>query len=158
MTTSELSKSRLKEEYTCPIRQQKVVATPEEEVRQTLLSHLIENLGYPIGLISVEKELHSFGSQEKMSPPKRRLDVLCYAKQNDTLTPLLLIECKAVKLTRKAINQVASYNRFVQAPFIAIANQEEVRFGWLDPESQEYKFLEGLPHFDDLSRATAIDP
>ena len=39
------------------IRLKYVSLTPEEWVRQHVLSHLTENLGYPKGLLGVEKEI-----------------------------------------------------------------------------------------------------
>jgi hypothetical protein len=109
----------------CRIRKKGVEETAEEGVRQHVLNHLIDDLGYPACLISVEKELKSFHVQA----PKRRLDILVFKNIEGDLKPFLLIECKAVALTSRVENQVLGYNHFVRAPFVAVVNESEARFG-----------------------------
>ena len=119
-TMESLSPSR---ELYDPIRKSFVKKTPEEEVRQSLLVKMIQELGYPLSLIAVEKELPT---------PKRRLDILCHALIAGEIHPLLLIECKAVPLNEKALWQVVGYNTFVSAPFIAIVNEKQILFSYLN--------------------------
>lgn len=121
-----------------------VAATPEEMVRQKWLEFLLER-GFPLSLISVEKELNA------RSAPLRRSDILCYRKGEEGLFPLLLIECKAVKLAKPALNQAIGYNHFIQAPFLAVANQEEIRFGWRGEEG--YQFVNFVPQYEELIKA-----
>jgi len=139
----------------CPIRKTWIAATPEEEVRQRLLHDLISLLGYPHGLVAVEKELKQMPHLRlnPVEPPLRRADILCFGKEihpDYALYPLLLIECKAVKLTRKVINQVTGYNHYLKAYFIAVANQEEVQTGWYDKEKGDYTFIPRLPGYQEL--------
>ncbi|MBS0654592.1 MAG: type I restriction enzyme HsdR N-terminal domain-containing protein [Verrucomicrobia bacterium] len=110
----------------CPIRKRHVQSTSEERVRCALLSMMIEERGYPPSLIVVERKVTELlGSfQPKGEVPNRRVDILCYLP---TLTPLLLIECKAVALSAKAMAQVLSYNHYIGAHFVAIANSTELR-------------------------------
>src|SRR5262249_44842477 len=98
--------------------------------------------GFPAGLISVEKGL------QHMAAPLRRADILCYRKGDEGLSPLLLIECKATKLTKKALTQVIAYNYYVGALFIAVANQAEIQFGWSSADG--YQFINYLPTFAEL--------
>lgn len=91
---------------------------PEEKVRSRLLDYLTEKLNYPRELIAVEKELSLLPGCA--SAPKRRLDVLVYLKRASELYPLLIIECKAGRATRAALEQVLGYNHTVQAPFVAV--------------------------------------
>ncbi len=139
----------------CPIRKAAVSALPEEQVRVQLLCDLIDQLGFPATLIAVEKELtqiphlRCFGKKL----PQRRADVICYAKgvhSAEELYPLLLIECKAIKLTDKMVNQVVGYNHYLQAHFIALVNQDEIRTGWFDPELKTYRFIPYLPTYSQL--------
>ena len=83
---------------------------PEERVRQSLLQHLVQQLGYPKSYISVEKALDG---------PNRRYDVLVYGKCHGELKPLLLIECKAEHVTEEAVQQALGYNHEIDAPFVA---------------------------------------
>lgn len=135
---------------TCLIRKEKVAATPEEIVRQRILTAMVQSLGYPASCISVEKSLHQLPILNKESVPLRRADILCYASDNNSLYPLLLMECKAVKLNDKMRAQVCGYNAYVKACFVAIANAEEVQVGWMDSKTLEYRFTSGMPRYEEL--------
>ena len=141
----------------CMIRQEWVTDTPEERVRQSCLKVMTKDLGYPKGLIAVEKELSQFShlafSKEKI--PKRRVDIVCFFKDKSKkalggLSPLLLIECKAIKLTKKAVQQVVGYNYFVQAKFISVVNAEQIMFGCYGKEEKKYNFFSSFPSYKDL--------
>lgn len=138
----------------CAIRNTDVAAHPEELVRQRLLSHMTGALGYPRGLLAVEKELSALPHlMNRSKVPQRRADILCFGKDihpGHALYPLLLIECKSIKLNKKARLQIAGYNHFVNAAFICIANQEEIQTGWYDPEHKEYVFIPFLPSYAEL--------
>ncbi|MBS0625047.1 MAG: type I restriction enzyme HsdR N-terminal domain-containing protein [Verrucomicrobia bacterium] len=95
-----------------------MAATPEEAVRQALIGKLI-HLGFPKGLIAVEKGIEA----------DRRFDLLCYYRA-DELKPLLLIECKAHSLNVEAENQLFGYNAKLGAPFVCLANGSETRLLW----------------------------
>lgn len=146
------------EKVYCAIRKVLVAATPEEKVRQHLLRHMTVDLGFPPALIALEKGLsqmpHVTLTEQKI--PDRRADIVCFAKgihpQHD-LYPLLLVECKAVKLTPKVVNQVSGYNHFLRACFICMANQEQVRTGWYDPVKQGYDFVDHLPSYSQLLKS-----
>jgi len=130
-----------------PIRKSWVEATPEEQVRQHLIQQLIK-LGYPPALMVVEKALSELPHLKGRSDvPLRRIDVLCYAKR-DSLHPLLLVECKAEPLSKKAERQLIGYNAFVGAPYIALVNGQEARFGVL--EGGEWQFRSGLMPYGSL--------
>lgn len=125
-------------------------SSPEEEIRQALLFTLLEK-GYPRPLISVEKELKSLPHlAHLLTLPKRRLDLLVFAKAETGLLPLLLIECKAVPLTERSKRQLLGYNRYVGAPFVALANKEEVQVGVFNPEEGNFHFSKGLPAYEEL--------
>lgn len=139
----------------CAVRKIAVAALPEELVRQALLHRMIEQLGYPPALLAVEKELsqlpHLALHQTKL--PKRRADILCFAKGIHSiydLYPLLLIECKAIPLNAKVMTQVMGYNHFVDARFICVANQQEIKMGWYDPSKKELQTVPFLPKYTEL--------
>lgn len=140
--------------FRCLIRNEAVEATPEEEVRQKLLHHMIHNLSFPKELISVEKSLDQMPHIESFNEiPKRRADIICFGKGihlKYSLYPLLLIECKAIKLTPKAIQQVIGYNYFIKSHYICIANGKEISTGWFDPQNNNYSFIPYLPNYQDL--------
>jgi len=105
------------------VRGKWVAATPEEIVRQTWLQKMVSLLGYPKGLIAVEKQLGSLSDGSVC--PDRRADIVCYRKD---LRPLLLIECKAEDLTEKALDQALGYNDYVKADYVAVVNEHGIRF------------------------------
>lgn len=139
----------------CPIRKAAVTPLPEERIRVQLLCDLIDKLGYPPSGLAVEKELAQIPHLRSMASklPQRRADVICFAKgihPTEELYPLLLIECKAIKLTSKMINQVVGYNHYLKACYIALINQEEIRTGWFDKTTQTYQFVPYLPTYTQL--------
>lgn len=132
-----------------PIRQEWVKKTPEEEVRRYWLMRLVEELGYPPALIAVEKEIRQLPHLQNISyseMPKRRVDIVIFVKQGG-LFPLLLLECKAVPLLARFERQVVGYNRFVQAPFVGLANREQMKIGSFDEKEKVFHFVEEVPSY-----------
>lgn len=122
-----------------------VAATPEEVIRQLWLRKMVLELGFPKELIAVEKELKSFPHLLQVSVPDRRIDIVCYGK---TLEPLLLIECKAVALSPKALDQAMGYNDYVKAPYVAVANDRSI---YLRHQGQDQTYeLSYLPPYANL--------
>ncbi len=138
-----------------PFRKKWVQATPEERIRQRLLQEMVGQLGYLPHLIALEKELGQLPhlQQRGASCPKRRIDLLVFSPQS--LKPLLMVECKAVPLSPTTIQQVIGYNSFVEATFIAVANDQQVMTGFYDSCEGKYRFENGLPHFKHLVEASA---
>jgi len=136
----------------CPLRQEWVLGLPEEIVRVQFLTYMLEHLQFPQELIVVEKSLENLPGDSDLFP-SRRIDILCYAREihpEKGLHPLLLVECKAVPITKKAINQAIGYNHFLKAYFVCIVNQQELYFGWYDDKEQKYLFESELPSYEEL--------
>ena len=134
-----------------PIRKKWVAATPEEKIRQHLIRHMTEKLGYPSLWMAIEKELAQLPHiqlKSSMEIVKRRADILVFAPH--TLSPLLLIECKATPLNQAFVQQVIGYNSVVESPFVCLANANQVMTGYYNTELGKYCFENGLPHFSDL--------
>ena len=132
-----------------PQRQRFVRLTPEEWVRQNLVQHLIADLGYQAGNTAVEKGIDVHGQFF-------RADVIVHDRQG---SPLLLAECKepTVRLDQKTFDQVAIYNREVQAPCLLLTNGL-VHYCWLcDPDKDDYRSLEAIPRFDELTARQTKD-
>jgi hypothetical protein len=123
----------------CLIRKRWVADTPEERVRQNLIQKMIGELGYPKGLISVEKKIG-----------ERRYDLVCYTK---SMQPLLLVECKAEKIDEAAENQAVGYNASLKAPFICLASPTEIKTLWQEREKiGSVPFLPTYSELYDFSR------
>ncbi|HSX13309.1 MAG TPA: type I restriction enzyme HsdR N-terminal domain-containing protein [Chlamydiales bacterium] len=109
-----------------PIRGLHVEATPEEKIRQKWISAMIGPLGYPRGLLSVEKGI---------SQLKRRADIICYTPGKEGLVPLLIIECKAEDEGIVPEKQILGYNSTIQAPFLCIIQGDKVKTFWKENEN-----------------------
>jgi hypothetical protein len=120
--------------------------SPEEGVREAFKRKLIVELGYPSSLLIIEKELALLPHLCGVSVPKRRLDLLCLEK--GSMKPLLLVECKAVSLTRRALDQLIGYNYFVKAKCLVLVNQTEIIT--LCYDGKEYHLLDKVPSYVDL--------
>ncbi len=94
-------------------RRKYVILTPEEWVRQHAGRFLVDN-GYPLTVISLEKQLQVNGL-------KRRFDLVVFDRHNQ---PFLLVECKRpqVEITAEVMNQAAHYNYTLQAPYLWVTN------------------------------------
>ena len=114
---------------------------------------MICSLGFPKELLSIEKSLKAMPHLKGEKVPDRRFDVVCFARgvhSQHEIYPLLMIECKANRLSRKAVEQVIGYNHYVSSFFVAVANSEEVIIGWRDKKSGSYEFQSGLPSYNEL--------
>ena len=148
-----------KGEIFCLVRNEWIKSFPEELIRQKLLHEMVDQLGFPKGLLAVEKaikQLPHLSDSERAGAPDRRVDILCFAKENkqkkekltiDSLLPLLTIECKSVKLSAHVIEQVLGYNHYIRSRFIAVANGDEMRVGWFDDQLKHYHFIDYLPPY-----------
>ena len=98
----------------CLIRNKKIILTPEEWVRQHLISYLDSNFNYSKSRMAVEYEL-------KYNKLSKRADIVFFDKN---LMPYLLVECKApeVKLDKNVLHQIVTYNSKLNAPFLLISN------------------------------------
>ncbi|WP_420385771.1 type I restriction enzyme HsdR N-terminal domain-containing protein [Roseivirga sp.] len=121
-----------------PIRKKFIQLTPEEWVRQHILNHLIQNLGYPASRTRVESGL-------KYNELQKRSDILIY---NQQLKPLVLVECKApsVSLGEGVIEQIGAYNKICQAPLIVITNGVKT-FAGICREGQSLEMLQQIPDY-----------
>lgn len=103
------------------IRKKFILLTPEEWVRQNLLHFLIQQQGYPKGLISVEKEI-------TLNQLKKRYDIVVFDKSRN---PWMLIECKQpdVPITNNTLSQLMRYHQVLQCPFWVLSNGLETYCG-----------------------------
>lgn len=113
-----------------PIRCRYVLATPEEKVRQKWIFYMTGSLGYPKGLIAVEKDLNSLCLNGSLLDPNRRIDLLCYTPHKEGLIPLLIVECKALGSFDDPETQVLGYNFHIRAPFLCIIEGDKAKTFW----------------------------
>lgn len=121
------------------IRKKWLILTPEEWVRQHCVQYLINNKGYPIGLIQVEKKL-------KVNQREKRYDIVCFNQRGKIN---LLVECKRpdVKITQRTFDQISQYNYALKSDLIMITNGLEHYYCKINFEDKKYVFLDKLPPF-----------
>jgi len=118
------------------IRKKFVLLTPEEWVRQHVLSDLIDK-GISKTRLSVEKQFEVMGQ-------KKRFDVVVAGK-NASIA--LLVECKAptVAITQATFDQIARYQLALNASYLMLTNGMQHFYCQIDREKQSYQFIEHLP-------------
>ena len=123
----------------CLVRKKSVVLTPEEWVRQHLISFLFHQRNVPIGLVSVEKSI-------KVNGMTRRFDILV---SDNSGQPSLLVECKApeIAVNQEVFYQIAQYNSHIKAKYFLMSNGLIHYFGNLSYGKMEIGSLPQLPAF-----------
>ena len=121
------------------IRKKHLVLTPEEWVRQNLVSYFINDLHYPKGLIKTESSL-------KYNNLKKRSDILIY---NNDMTHYMIVECKSykMKLNKSHLNQSAIYNKIYRSRYLMVSNGMEHIVCEYDWENETFKFRNSIPEF-----------
>jgi len=121
------------------IRKKYVVLTPEEWVRQHYVHYLINDKGYPISLIAVEKKL-------LVNNLLKRTDILVFDSDGE---PFLIVECKApsIKLTQNTFDQIARYNLTLNAKLLVVTNGLEHLHCKIDHKKEAYIFLKNIPDY-----------
>jgi hypothetical protein len=124
-------------------RKKYVALTPEEWVRQNFLSWLVNDLGYPRGLIAVEAPL-------KYNTLQKRADAIVYNRQG---SPLMMIECKSahVEITQDTFLQAARYNFNFNCKYLVLTNGLSHYCSELDLEKKTFRYLEEIPLYDQLT-------
>mgnify|MGYP003958809673 FL=1 len=125
-----------------PLRRKYVRLTPEEWVRQNLVQYLIVDLGYPRGLTSIEKGIDLHGKPF-------RADVIVHDRHGQAV---LMAECKepSVRISQDTFDQIAVYNRVVQAHCLLVSNGLDHYCYAIDRDKEEYRFLDRVPRYEEL--------
>ena len=125
-----------------PLRQKYVALTPEEWVRQHFTQFLLNEKGYPKGLLANEVQL-------KLNGTTKRCDTVLY--QTD-LSAKMIIEYKAphIKITQKVFDQISRYNIVLRVPYLIVSNGIQHYCCHLNYETQQYTFLKDIPSYTEL--------
>jgi hypothetical protein len=117
------------------LRKKYIFLTPEEWVRQHLVHFLIHSHHYPNAFIKLESSLH-------YNQLKKRADALVFDSEGK---PFLLIECKGanIEITQDVLEQAASYNYIIKAPYLLITNGLE--WHCCKTENQSSVWLSEIP-------------
>lgn len=137
------SPTNAKERYVFDeFRKKKCLLTPEEWVRQHYLHFLVNEKGFPKGLIASEYSI-------KVNNLKRRCDGVAFDQSGK---PILLIECKAptVKLSEKTLHQIAQYNFKMRVNWLVLTNGLNTVVCFINTDEKKIQYLEDIPTFNEL--------
>lgn len=146
-----------KECYLDPIRKKLIYITPEETVRQRVLSYIINELKVPMEMISVEDHLSHYGIKSSL-----RADILikCFTAENQ-LIPIAVIECKApeIGLGEKTTNQMLEYCDLLGCDYAMMINGDEYFCYYYAEQDEKYIQINSLPTYKDMlaDKFTAFD-
>lgn len=124
------------------LRRKFVALTPEEWVRQHFTHWLVDQKGYPKGLLGNEIAL-------TCGDKTLRCDSVLYNKE---AAPLMIIEYKAptVPVTQRVFSQISVYNLLLHVDYLVVSNGLQHYCCRMDYERQTYAFLEGIPDYGEL--------
>ena len=122
-------------------RKKYVILTPEEWVRQHILSFLVYHLGYPKSLIQVESGI-------KYNQLRKRPDIVALDRKGE---PLMIVECKAAKvnINQSTFEQVAVYNKVIGARYLVVTNGMRHFCCEQNSKTGTSRFLKEIPVFND---------
>lgn len=126
-----------------PVRKKRVAATPEEVVRQNLISYLNKECNTPLGLMSCEYSFEINGN-------KYRSDLVIF---NSLGKPLLLAECKApsVAINEMVFDQIFTYNYNLKVKYLLLTNGKSTYCAKADSETGKINFISSIPKYNELS-------
>ncbi len=134
--------------YLDPIRKKLIFVTPEETVRQRVISYLLNDLKVPIEMISVEQHLSHYGIKSSL-----RADILinCFTKNNE-IVPIAVIECKApgIGLGEKTTNQLLEYSDLLGCNYAMKINGDEFFCYHYTEQENKYVPICELPCYQDM--------
>jgi hypothetical protein len=130
-----------------PQRKRWVKLTPEEWVRQHFVQYLINQGGYPSGLIGIEM-MFSFNTM------KKRVDILVHDRNGQ---PVMIVECKSPDIRisdfyeDKVYDQVGEYNLGYKVPYAIVTNGIDNYAFRFNAENKQYEHILEIPLYEDLS-------
>lgn len=137
-----------KECYLDPIRKKLIFITPEETVRQQVISYLLNDLRVPVDMISVEENLSHYGLK---SARRTDITIKCLTKEKE-LIPIAVIECKApgVGLGEKVAEQLAFYSNTLGCDYAMMINDMEYECFHYNDKTQQYDLIDKLPTYEEM--------
>lgn len=134
--------------YLDPIRKKLIYITPEETIRQRVLSYLTDTLHVPIQEIILEQHLSHYGIKSK-----KRADIIIHGRDAEGISvPIAVVECKApnVYLDMNAQEQMFEYCELTGADYAMLTNGVDRYCFRYDSEKDEYVSITSLPDYKDM--------
>ncbi len=141
--------------YLDPIRKKLIYITPEETVRQRVISYLLRELKVPENMIFVEEPLSHFGLRTR-----DRADIVICALTPDSMqAPLAVIECKAesVYLDERAFDQAQRYSDALGSMYTLLTNGEQTFCYKFDERENKYIQIRTLPEYGQMLEGKYVE-
>ncbi len=124
------------------LRKKYVALTPEEWVRQHFTHFLLEQKGYPAGLLANEVQINLNGT-------RKRCDTVLYKKD---LTARMIVEYKAphIEKSKAVFDQITRYNMVLKVDYLIVTNGIKHYCCRIDYSTNRYSFLPEVPAYGDL--------
>lgn len=124
------------------LRRKYVALTPEEWVRQHFTHYLLEQKGYPKGLLANEVQLRLNGTT-------KRCDTVLYDRD---LTARMIVEYKAptVEITQAVFDQIMRYNSVLHVEYLVVSNGLKHYCCRIDYATCSSVFLPDIPDYTSL--------
>lgn len=139
------------------IRKKWLVETPEEKVRQELVTVLVNKFGYPLDVMSEEYKTDYEGRGVRST----RADIVIYKSTEDkkkNYNAFVVVECKAetVKIRQEDFYQGTEYAGKLRAQFLILHNSKETNFYSVDMEkvpnkADAFSQIVTIPKYEDIS-------
>jgi type I restriction enzyme M protein len=112
-----------------PIKDQWFVKTPEEEVRQEYIVHLVNTYGFKLDQMAQEVKVNN----SKRGQGKAQADIVIWRSNEDRTkdnSPIIVIECKAEHITVREEDYYQGYNyaSWAGADFFVTTNLKDTKF------------------------------
>jgi type I restriction enzyme M protein len=112
-----------------PLKNKWLVKTPEEEVRQQFICHLVNNYGYSLDQMDQEITL----TNSKRGTARARADIVIWRSKEEKLNntnAFIVIECKSdnVKIIPGDYQQGNNYASWARSKFFVTHNNKETKF------------------------------
>lgn len=131
------------------IRKKEILFTPEEKVRQQVLTYLLEELKVPEYMIDEETTM----SYYKIDSP-RRPDILVLKKDEETgeAVPMAVIECKRnnTVIDGAIIEQTLYYADLLGCNYAMITDGKYVDIVYCELDRQMLVTIKELPQYEDM--------
>lgn len=141
------------------IRDKWLELTPEEQVRQGFVCHLMNHYGYKLEQMSEELTV----SNASRGQGKARADLVIWKSKEDKLASknaFIVIECKAenVRIRKEDYYQGCNYARWAGAKFFVTSNQKETSFFKVNQETipTELDEIVDIPFAKDVNNEKKI--
>ena len=134
--------------YLDPIRKKLIFITPEETVRQRVVSYLLNELKVPPEMLMVESHLKHYKVDSK-----RRADIVIHSIDDEgTMYPIAIVECKApgVGLGESVADQLCDYCNSLGADYAMMVNDVESFCFHYDSSKEQYIQIDCLPNYEDM--------